>query len=299
MILVTGATGTVGRHVAGRLAGLHALRVLSRSGARPRPAPSGTPVEVARGDFADRGSLEAAMTGVRAVLLVTTDPLRPEHDANLLAAARAAGVRHLVKLSALAVADPEAEDLVTRWQREAEERIRASGIAWTFLRPRAYMSNTLGWAGSLRREGVVRTPHPGSPNATVDPRDVAEAACRVLTEPGHENRVHALTGPEPLTPCRQVEILSELHGRPLRCEELSPHEHRRHLLARYPAAVADALCESAERQRRAAKAHTTNGVRRLLGRPAGTYRRWAEEHAGAMGLRPGGQPALTASTTDA
>lgn len=300
MILLTGATGTVGRHVVGRLAGSRALRVLTRSGTRPVTAPPGALLEVVPGDYADRESLAAAMTGVHAVLVVTSEPLHPEHDAHLLAAAASAGVRHLVKLSALAVTDPHADDLITRWQRTAERRIRDSGLTWTFLRPRSYMSNTLGWARTIAGEGVVRTPHPEAPNATVDPRDVAEVAALALTEPGHENRAYALTGPEPLTPRHQAGLLSDVAGRELRVEELGREEHRRLLLARYPAPVADALCASADRQRRTAKAATAPDLHRLLGRPARSYRDWAADHASAMGLRPARvQLTGTASTTEA
>lgn len=280
MILVTGATGTVGRHVVDRLAGFHAVRVLARD--PQRLSRTGPPVQAVAGDYTDLAGLTTAMTDVRAALLITTDPLRPEHDAHLVAAARAAGVRHLVKISALAVTDPEADDLITRWQRDAEERIRASDIAWTFLRPRSFMSNTLGWAHSIRHEGVVRAPHGTAPNATIDPRDIADAAVLALTEPGHESRAHALTGPEPLTPAQQTDILSDVQGRPLRFEELSREENHRQLLARYPRAIANVLMESADRQRGGAKAGTDDTLPRVLGRPARTYRRWACDHIAAF-----------------
>ncbi|MFD7995667.1 NmrA family NAD(P)-binding protein [Streptomyces mexicanus] len=279
MILVTGATGTIGRHVVDVLSRTRPVRALVHD----RQAPwEGAPVQVVRGDYADPRTLAAAMDGVRAVLVVTNDPLRPGHDAGLVTAAAAAGVRHLVKLSALAVTDPDADDLITRWQREAEDRIRASGMAWTFLRPRAFMSNALSWARSVRHEGVVRAPFADAPNATVDPRDVAHAAVRVLTEPGHEGRAYALTGPEPLTPLRQTEILAEVLGRPLRFVELSREEHLRRLAARHPEPVAEALVRSAERQLAGAKGRPDDTLPRLLGRPARTYRRWAEDHADAF-----------------
>jgi uncharacterized protein YbjT (DUF2867 family) len=281
MILVTGATGTVGRHVVtGLVAGSHAVRVLVRD--PKRPSASGPRVRTVVGDFAGPAGLTEAMTGVRAVLLITADPLRPEHDAHLVESARVAGVRHLVKLSALAVTEPGADDLITRWQREAEERIRASGIAWTFLRPRSFMSNTLGWARSVRDEGVVRAPHATAANATVDPRDVADAAVLALTEPGHERCAHALTGPEALTPVRQTEILSEVQGRTLRFEEISREDHLRQLCTRYPRPIADALAEGADRQLSGAKAHRDDTLPGLLGRPARTYRQWATDHHAAF-----------------
>ncbi|MGW0604799.1 NAD(P)H-binding protein [Streptomyces sp. NPDC002644] len=132
-------------------------------------------------DLDGPGSLTRALTGADALLVVTFDPLRDAHDAHLLAAARRSGVRHVVKLSALAVTDPRAQDAITRWQRGCEERVRASGTSWTLLRPRAFMSNCLGWTGTVRDSGLVRTLHGGSLNSCVDPWDVAAAAARALT----------------------------------------------------------------------------------------------------------------------
>ncbi|MFI5680336.1 NAD(P)H-binding protein [Streptomyces cellulosae] len=281
MILVTGATGTVGRLVAERLSGTGRVRLLVRAPHRaPAPGPG---TETVVGDFDDPGSLRAALTGVRSALLVTTNPLAPAQDENFVTAARAARVAHVVKLSAQAVTDPGATDLVTRWQRDNEELLRASGLPWTFLRPRAFMSNTLGWAGSIRKEGVVRAPHAGSRNATVDPRDIADVAVRALTDPDrHAGHAYALTGPEALTPARQTEILAELLQRSLVFEELPPDQFLRGLLRRYPAPVARALAESSERGRHGSKTHVDPTVAELLGRPAGTYREWAAAHLDAF-----------------
>jgi uncharacterized protein YbjT (DUF2867 family) len=281
VILVTGATGTVGRLVAERLSGTGRVRLLVRA---PHRAPvQGPGSQTVVGDFDDPGSLREALTGVRSALLVTTNPLAPAQDENFVAAARAAGVVHVVKLSAQAVTDPDATDLVTRWQRDNEELLRASGLPWTFLRPRAFMSNTLGWAGSVREEGVVRAPHGSSANATVDPRDIADVAVRALTEPArHAGHAYPLTGPEALTPARQTEILAELLQRTLLFEELTKDQMLRGLMRRYPAPVADALVESAERGRRGSKTRVDPTVAELLGRPAGTYRDWAAAHLDAF-----------------
>ncbi|MEV2210227.1 NAD(P)H-binding protein [Streptomyces sp. NPDC050997] len=281
MILVAGATGTVGRLVAQRLSGSGTVRLLVRAPYRaPVPDPG---TETVVGDFDDPGSLREALTGVRSALLVTMNPLAPAQDENFLTAARAARVAQVVKLSAQAVTDADATDLVTRWQRDNEELLRASGLPWTLLRPRAFMSNTLGWTGSVRREGVVRAPHGSLRNATVDPRDIADVAVRALTEPArHEGHAYALTGPEALTPARQTEILAELLQKPLAFEELTSNQMLRELLRRYPAPVAHALVESAERGRNGTKARVDPTVAELLGRPAGTYRDWAAAHLDAF-----------------
>lgn len=281
MILVTGATGTVGRLVTERLYDSGPVRLLTRD--PRRAAPTGPDVEVVRGDFDDPGSLRAALAGVRSALLVTTNPLAPAQDRSFLTAARAAGVGHVVKLSAQAVTDPGAVDLITRWQRANEELLRASGLAWTLLRPRAFMSNTLGWARSVRGEGVVRAPDGTSRNASVDPRDIADVAVRVLTDPAaHAGRAYPLTGPAALSAVQQAEILGELLGRPLKFVELTREQALSGLLGRYPEPLAHALMESADRGRQGAKADVAPTVAELLGRPAGPYRDWARDHLSAF-----------------
>ncbi|MFF7335569.1 NAD(P)H-binding protein [Streptomyces sp. NPDC008150] len=277
MMLVTGATGTVGAEVARLLAPRFPVRLMSR-----RPESAGVPqAEHVRADYEDAASVARAMAGVRAVFLVTANPLR-EHDTTVLEAARAAGVRRVVKLSAAAVTDPLAVDLVTSWQRRAERAVRSGGMEWTLLRPRAFMSNTLSWARSVAEEDTVRVPHPHSRNACVDPRDVAGAAVRVLTEPGHGQRAYVLTGPEALSAAEQTEVLARVLGRELRCERQDAADAVAALNRRYPAPVAEALWESARRQREGAKQDVDPALARLLGRPCGDYRSWALDHAEAF-----------------
>ncbi|MGV9252432.1 NAD(P)H-binding protein [Streptomyces sp. NPDC003697] len=281
MILLTGATGTVGRLVARRLAGVAPLRLLTRD---PRRVTAPAGAEVVAGDFGDPDSLTRALTGVRSALLVTADPLAPAQDGNFVTAARAAGVRHVVKLSALAVADEGATDLVTAWQRANERLLRDAGLSWTVLRPRAFMSNTLGWARSVREEGVVRAADGDVVNATVDPRDVAEVAAAALLDPdGHAGRILPLTGPEAISPRSQAAVLAGVLERPVRFIALTPEEAYAALRTRYPAPLADALSESAARARAGAKTRVDATVGSVLGRPARSYRQWAEDHRAAFG----------------
>ncbi len=283
MILLTGASGTVGRKVLHRLPANTRVRALSLSGTGV-PARPGSLFEAVRGDYDDPRSVRAAMQGVETVFAVTSDPLRPWHDETLVRAAEAAGVRHLVKLSALAVQDPGAQDLVTRWQRDNEDLIRNSALQWTFLRPRAFMSNTLGWARSIRQDGVVRAMAGDGPNACTDPRDIARAAVAVLTGHGHTGRAYALSGPAALTPRQQTAAIAQALHRPLRFEELSPHQALAALRRRYPPSVAQALVDSAQRQRAGAKKHVSHDLAQLTGRTPTDFHTWAHHHAPAFEL---------------
>ncbi|MET7509479.1 NAD(P)H-binding protein [Streptomyces albidoflavus] len=285
MILVTGATGTVGREVVRRLPGGVRARLMSRSGVTGGVRPGH---EAVTADYGDAGSLGRALAGVRTAFLVTGRP-GGDDDARFLRAARAAGVERVVKLSAAAVLDPGADDLITRWQRANEELLRGCGTAWTLLRPRAFMSNTLSWAASVRAEGVVRALYGASANACVDPGDVAEAAVRTLTEDGHAGRAYTLTGPAAVTPVEQTEQLGEVLGVPLRFEELGPERALAALRARHPEPVARALLASALRQRDGAKAEVVETVRAVTGLPARPFRVWAEEHRGAFVPEPAGR----------
>ncbi|MFD0036818.1 NAD(P)H-binding protein [Streptomyces anulatus] len=284
MILVTGATGAVGREVAGQLAAAGPVRILAR---RPeRLAVRGGGVEVVEGEYGDRAALDRALRGVASVFLVTNSPTEPD-DERVAAAAAAAGVRHLVKLSMMAVEEPGADDFITRRQRENEQAVRESGVPWTFVRPRTFMSNTLSWAPGIRSTGVVRALYGDAPVACVDPRDVAAVAVAVLTGTGHEGRAYAVSGPEPITAREQTAQLSRVLERPLRFEELGVDAARTALLAQYPPPVAEAFLQSAERQRAGAKAAVVPTIEDLTGRPARPYRIWSAEHAEAFAPEAG------------
>ncbi|GAA0918102.1 SDR family oxidoreductase [Streptomyces thermoalcalitolerans] len=279
MILVTGATGTVGREVVRCLPPDVPVRLLTRDPAR---LTASTPsAEVVTGDYADPGTLRRALRGVRRAFLVTNWVTR-DSDAAFLRAARAEGVEQVVKLSAAAVADEGADDLITRWQRTNEALLRDSGMAWTLLRPRAFMSNCMSWAPSIRSRGVVSALYGTSVNACIDPRDIAAVAVRALTEDGHEGRVYTLTGPRAISAVEQTEQLGRVLGRPLRFEELTEEQARAHLSRRHPEELVEALLSSARRQMAGAKARVENTVAEVTGRPARTFAEWAHDHAHAF-----------------
>ncbi|MFE2288762.1 SDR family oxidoreductase [Streptomyces sp. NPDC059443] len=279
MILVTGATGTIGREVVRKLPADLAVRLMARDPARIAGAPP--KAETVRGDYDDPQSLKRVLRGVSTVFLVTNRVGRDD-DRRFIQTAWSAGVRHIVKLSAAAVADSRAADMITRWQRGNEELLRGSGMEWTLLRPRSFMSNAVSWAASIRSDNVVRALYGSSANSSVDPRDIAEVAVRALTEDGYEGRTLTLTGPEAITAAEQTAQLSEVLGRPLRFEELGPEQARAELRGRYPDPIVEALLESAERQREGAKVQVESTVPGLTGRPAGTFRRWAGDHLSAF-----------------
>ncbi|MFF4501040.1 SDR family oxidoreductase [Streptomyces sp. NPDC001401] len=287
MILVTGATGTIGSEVVRQLAARgEKVRALSRDPAKAR-VPSG--VETVPGHHRDRASVEAAMADVEAAFLVGVfGPDDAEHDRGLVAAARAAGgtpsggVRRIVKLSSIGTGDPELGVFAT-WHMPGEEAVRDSGLEWTVLRPSSFASNTLNWAAAIR-EG---TPAPNmmgdGRQGVVDPRDVAEIAVAALLDPRHAGRTYTLTGPETLSAHEQAAVLGEVLGRAVPLHDLSPEERREQLLAAgLGETYADSLMAAARFIQEGGNDIVTEDVPEVLGRPARTYRQWAEDHRDAF-----------------
>ncbi|MCS7481027.1 SDR family oxidoreductase [Umezawaea endophytica] len=212
MILVTGATGTVGAHLVGRLlADGHRVRALTRA---PERADLPEAVEVVRGDLADVDGLDGVFDGVDAAHLITFDgsafgPLTT--GAEIVALAEKAGVRRMTVLKG----DLEPSPL--------ETAIDASGLERVFLAPVEFMANTLDWVAGIRDEGVVREGFPDVPSALVHEADIAAVAAVGLTGPEH-GRTHWITGPEALTPRERVRIAADVLGRELELVELSRDE---------------------------------------------------------------------------
>ncbi|MFG2946968.1 SDR family oxidoreductase [Streptomyces adustus] len=280
MILVTGATGTIGVEVVRQLAARgEKVRALSRDPAKVAPAPG---VEPVRGDYRDPGSLATAMSGVTAAFLVGVPGPDAEYDQALVTAARAAGVRRLVKLSAIATGDPEVGP-AGRHHVVGERAVVDSGADWTLLRPSAFASNTLSWAGEIRAGKQVPNLTGDGLQGVVDPRDVSEVAVRALVEEGHAGRTYTLTGPETISVPGQAAVLAEVLGLPVGVGELSPEQVRAHVRDWGAGEeAAEGFLTAFAFVRRGGNAVVTDDVPELLGRRARSYRQWAEEHRQAF-----------------
>ncbi|MFD4561061.1 SDR family oxidoreductase [Streptomyces sp. NPDC058469] len=282
MILVTGATGTIGSEVVRQLAARgEKVRALTRD---PAKAHVPTGVETALGHHADPASVETAMTGVEVAFLVGVfGPDDSAHDRALVEAARAAGVRRIVKLSGIGAGDPAVGPVGT-WHVPGEQAVRDSGLEWTILRPSAFASNTLGWAASVRAGSPIPNTSGDGGQGVVDPRDVSEVAAAALLDPGHSGRTYTLTGPEVLSVPAQAAVLAEILGRPVAVRGLSSAEAREYLLG---LGFSDTFIDASEISRgfvrEGGNEVVTGDVREVLGRPARSYREWAQDHKGAFG----------------
>jgi uncharacterized protein YbjT (DUF2867 family) len=277
MILVTGATGKVGRHlVAGLLAEGAPVRLLTRNPAADVPAGA----EVARLDPGQPESIAAALAGTAAVFVNATAV--GAVIADLMSEAARAGTRSAVLLSSFAVRDDGAQLYSIGAQHKfLEDAVAASGLDWTFLRCGGFAANTLAWAPMIRAEGVVRAPYLNAATAPIAEEDIAAAAVRVLLGDGHAGARYVLTGRESITQAGQARAIGAAIGRTVRAEELPPEVFRKAATAHMPAAAVDDLLRYyAEYVGRAAE--MSPDLEKVAGRPAMTFAEWAAGHAASF-----------------
>lgn len=278
-ILVTGATGNVGRQVVSQLLAIDDVRVraLTRD---PASADLAAPVEVMRGDLTVPETLDLCLDGVDAVFLVwTTDPTAVSAAVDRIARY----ARHIVFLSSPhQTPHPlfQQPNLLAKMHAEIERLIKASGLDWTFLRPGMFAANARSWwAPQIRIRDIVRWPFAEAPTAPIHEGDIARVAASALTETRHHGAEYVLTGPQSLTQREQVEIIGDVIGRPLRFEEISPETARQELPFPTPAlnmllaAWAAALGQPAL---------VTSTVAEITGAPALSFRDWVNDNVAAF-----------------
>lgn len=276
MILVTGATGNIGSALLKELQvfGAGPLRGLTRDTARAA-FPEG--VEAVEGDFAQTVSLKPALQGVRSLFLVS----RMGSDAEILEAARRAGVEHVVLVSSITVQThphmgPAEENLAV------EHLLKGSGMAWTILRPTQFASNALWWAGAIREHEMVRVPYADIGLPTIHPADIASVARVALTESGHRERTYALTGPERITARQQVGAIAAVLGREVPFAEVSREAARRQMAVFLGDEVADAVLDVTGGDVNDELLTVRDTVSQIIGAPARTFQQWASENAAAF-----------------
>jgi uncharacterized protein YbjT (DUF2867 family) len=261
-ILVTGATGNIGRMVVDELLALGAddVRALTVDPDRAALPPE---VEVVTGFFDRPGTVAAALDGVDKLYLA---PHRPTVD-DTCRAAVAAGVRHIVDLAGFKG---------LHWQ-VIEDAVEATGIPFTHLEPGEFMSNMTNWASQIRAGDEIRDAWADSANAPIAQEDVAAVAARVLLSEGHEGRSYELTGPETISRRQQLAAIGAALGRDLVYVELTGEAasaHYRELMGEFGDWYLDGLAQLAAHPQPAQPT-----VAALLNRPAMSCAEWARRHA--------------------
>ena len=223
MILVTGATGLNGKELLRLLSARGVgVRALVRNPARAESIAALPHVEIVQGDMARPETLVAALRGVdRAMLISSSDPMMLEVQSNFIEAAKKAGVQHVVKLSGIM---PELNSAFrfARMHGEIEQRLEASGMAFTHLRAGEFMPAYFRQVPNIAAKGAMFLPMEDARIASIDVGDIAEIAASVLTGSGHEGRIYPLTGPQALTMTEVAAKLSAATGKTVRYVNVPP-----------------------------------------------------------------------------
>jgi uncharacterized protein YbjT (DUF2867 family) len=284
MILVTGGTGTTGREIIGELQklGTKNVRALVRDKAKASFI-GDAGFELAEGDFDRPETLDAALEGVeRALLLTPPSPQTFEQQRSFIEAATRAGVLHVVKFSAFG-ADAAAPEGFGKWHGQAEDLLKASGLAWTILQPNFFMQNLLGEARRIAAEGRIYQPVGDAKASFIDVRDIASVVARTLTEDGHEGKTYVLTGPEALSYRDVAAKLSEATGSNITYVAITPEQFREGALAAgLPEWLVGALERLNEIFASGHAAEVTDNVRRIADREPITFDRFARDNAQAF-----------------
>jgi uncharacterized protein YbjT (DUF2867 family) len=278
MIVVTGATGNIGRPLVAELARRgHDVTAVSRAGTAPLDEPR---VRGERADLADPDSLRAAVAGAEAMFLLV--PGSGEHldTERIIATAAEAGVRRLVLLSSLGAATRSGSVSHGPLAR-LEKLVQGSSLDWTVLRPGDFASNAFAWAPSVRAERTVHAPFGDVALPAVDPSDIAEVAAAALVDDGHTGRTYALTGPAAVSPRERTQLLAEALGVPLTFVELTREEARAGMLAYIPEHVVDGTLAILGEPLPEEQAVSPD-VETVLGRPARSFADWARRNAAAF-----------------
>jgi uncharacterized protein YbjT (DUF2867 family) len=278
MILVTGATGNVGRAAVNLLldAGT-GVKALTRD---PSAAALPAGAHVVGGDPSRPRTLTSALEGIEAILL--SPRAVGGAIADLLSLAAKRGARRVVVLSAATVQHPAGYGRFAEEFEAVEAAARDSGLGWTFLRCADFAANALAWAPQIRATEVVRGAYGDAATSPIHQRDVAAAAVRTLVDHGHEGRSYVLTGPQSLSQHDKVRLIGEATGQELSFEEMPPEQVRQAMLAQgLPEDIPDRLLGSLADYAKQ-PGPTTDTVQRLTGRPALTFREWAADNAAAF-----------------
>ena len=278
MIVVTGATGNVGRPLTRALAERgQQVTAVSRHAA---VVPEGVRHVVA--DLAEPAGLESVLAGAKALFLLLSGDLHAAgaSPADVIGQAAAAGVRRIVLLSSLGVATrPFGTTRIAL--RALEDVLRESGVDWVVLRPGGFASNALWWAESVRSQRIVAAPFGDTGVPIIDPADIAEVAAACLLDDQHTGGVYELTGPAVITPREQAEAISVALGSPVRFHELTREEAKAGMIQRMPAELADDTLDILSSPS-PAELRVSPDVQRVLGRAPRPFAEWATRNVAAF-----------------
>jgi uncharacterized protein YbjT (DUF2867 family) len=280
MILVTGASGTVGRTVLAEVArSKQKYRAMYRSQKEAAKAPAGTETVIA--DFSDKTSLSTALRGVESVYLVCSPvPDLVQLEGNAIEASQTAGVKRIVLNSALGAGDYRKS--FPSWHRKVEDKLKATKMVHCILRPNSFMQNVLTYyAPSIRAQGAFYGAMGNARTSYLDVRDIAAVAAKVLQGGEHDGNTYELNGPQALTYPEVAKKISRHVGIAAQYVDIPVDAQRKAMLDQgMPEWQVAALLELQDYYT-SGKGGTVDGVLEgLLGRPPITMDQFLAEFAG-------------------
>ncbi len=283
MIYVTGAGGTVGSEVIKQLESAKAPFRAAYFSNEKAEAARARGIDAVIIDYNRRDTLRAAFQGCDKLFLLGPNALnQTQLELNAVEAAKAVGVRHIVKQSVLG-ADEEAFGLA-KVHRPVEKAIDSSGFAWTFLRPNSFMQNVVTYKGeTIKAEGAFYSASGKAKISHVDVRDIAAVAVKALTEPNHEGKAYTLNGPEALTYDELANELSKVLGRSISHINLSPSDLKNGMLAEgMPEEIADRMLDLERYYREDQASRLTNDIKQVTGRDPRRFAQYARDCASLL-----------------
>jgi uncharacterized protein YbjT (DUF2867 family) len=280
MILITGATGNVGSEVLKQaVAAKLNIRATYVSAGKAKEAPA--TVEIVLMDYTKPATIRAALQGIEKAFLVgPPTPDVAELEGSLVSEAKKTGVKHIVKLSALG----GRKAIFPGLHRDSEEKVEASGIPYTFLRPNGFMQNFVNYnSGTITTQNAFYGAQGDGAVSHIDIRDIASVAVKVLSSSGHEGKAYNLTGPEALSNAQVAEKLSRVLGRTIKYVDASPDDFKRGLLsAGVPEWSANALVDLQRLYREGGASLVDPTVEQLTGRKATSFDQFARDYGSAF-----------------
>ncbi len=224
MIVLTGATGTIGSALSEQLskAGTK-FRVIARNPGKAKKDPN---VEIVQAAYDDKAALDTAFKGAtKAFLLTNSVPESVGWHKNLVDAAKKNGVKHVVRLSVLG-ADKASPVKLATWHAESDAYLQSAGLPWTLIQPTYFMQNFMGQIATIKKDGAMYGAAGEGKIAAIDARDIAAVAAKVLREDGHAGKTYQLTGKEPLSHAEVGAKLSKLIGKTVKYVNLTPEQFK-------------------------------------------------------------------------
>ena len=280
MICVTGAGGTVGSEVIKQLESVKAQFRAAYFSSQKAEAARARGIDAVIIDYNRPETLRAAFQGRDKLFLLGPNALnQTQLERNAVEAAKAAGVRHIVKQSVMGAVEESYS--LAKVHRPVEKAIESSGLAWTFLRPNSFMQNAVTFMRkTIKAEGAFYSASGKSKISHVDVHDIAAVAVKVLTGPNYEEKAYTMSGPEALTYDELASELSRALGRPIGHINLSPSDLKGGMLAEgMPEGICDRMLDLERYFREGRASRITDDIKQVTGREPRRFAQYVWETA--------------------